>query len=1040
MALEIQQSYKQGAVVALSLRELENRMPARPRMRAPTEDADEAALAIEAIENLEEFRSLTTLYNKRVEQYDDNMTKAYALIYDKYCTKTMRDRIDEKVATDADITNDPIRLLTTIRALMQEPIKDQNPGWSMEQLVIKALSIRQADNESMSDYAKRFKQNSAHLRQLIGTRWTDHWTETTEEYLTLVPGDDLLERQEALKASMVSRNSAIRLIKGACHAKYGSLVTVLNTQYNLKNNQWPSTVVEAVKLLSSHMLDTKGHAKQDPLVTRGATFAQLPRDVTKLICYCCGKTGHIVPDCSDRLIIPPEKWYRPKGAKKVLSQTAEAAGADTDTEQEQTESEVEPSSEEDTRTTRRRSATPAPARKRSSRSRRGGPSRDDDGWAALQYEDPLGPMWTPSSFAVMSQSKAPPVDSKWSTLLNNTILLDTGSTISGTMMNPDFVTDIRPATKPITMSTNAGTKRLTMSGCVPGFGSVYYDPEQMANIFGFSHMADQYRITYDSAVEDAFVVHMAHRPIKFHRTHEGLYVYTPDDSFKDRVAAHKHMLRCLPSPRPTAGIHATVHHASHTGSDGGYDSDSSDAPGLDGLDDDGLDGLDEDDISLPGLEVPNEWNSRGGTLSAMHPGFQFSQLAKGYDSHDSDTDDDADDAPGLVPRTCDSDSDDDSYEDLPGLARQKRKRSTPSPITWKRNRSFMVATVKENREGFTTRQFERAKAARTFYHSVGCPTTANFKLIIRQNIIKDCPVTVDDVDLAERIFGPDIGALKGKSTRRKPVPVRDDNVAIPPELLVPHKDLTLCMDVMYVNGLPLFTCIDQSIKFRSVVPLKTRTSRDLFSALDTVFRVYNAAGMTITMVHCDQEFKHHMDMIYDQLSIHMNYTTTGDHVPEAERNNRTLKERIRAAFHNLPFRSLPRIVLKHLILGCCHQLNIFPAKTGISAYFSPYALVLGRNLPYKQYSIPFGSYVQASHEALDYNTMEPRTIGCLHLGHVPSVQGGHHLLHLNTGLLTTRPRATVIPITDDVIARVEELAAADGMKGLKFADRNRISY
>jgi hypothetical protein len=177
-------------------------------------------------------------------------------------------------------------------------------------------------------------------------------------------------------------------------------------------------------------------------VTHGATFAQLPRDLSKLICHCCGKTGHIVPVCPDRLIIPPKKWHHPKDPKKVLSQTAVATGADTDTEQEQTELEPEPpSSEEDTRTTRRRSATPAPARKRGSHSQRGGPSRDDDGWATLQYEDPLGPMWTPPSFVVMNEAKAAPsVDSKWSTLFNNTILLDTGSTISGTMMNPDFVT------------------------------------------------------------------------------------------------------------------------------------------------------------------------------------------------------------------------------------------------------------------------------------------------------------------------------------------------------------------------------------------------------------------------------------------------------------------------------------------------------------------------------------------------------------------------------------------------------------------------
>ena len=72
--------------------------------------------------------------------------------------------------------------------------------------------------------------------------------------------------------------------------------------------------------------------------------------------------------------------------------------------------------------------------------------------------------------------------------------------------------------------------------------------------------------------------------------------------------------------------------------------------------------------------------------------------------------------------------------------------------------------------------------------------------------------------------------------------------------------------------------------------------------------------------------------------------------------------------------------------------------------------------------------------------MEPRTIGCIHLGHVPSKQGGHELLHLHTGDYITRPRVTVIPIPDDVIDRVEALAAEQGMRGLEIADRNRVVY
>ena len=39
-----------------------------------------------------------------------------------------------------------------------------------------------------------------------------------------------------------------------------------------------------------------------------------------------------------------------------------------------------------------------------------------------------------------------------------------------------------------------------------------------------------------------------------------------------------------------------------------------------------------------------------------------------------------------------------------------------------------------------------------------------------------------------------------------------------------------------------------------------------------------------------------MNKVSDDLDVVMNYTNASDHVPEAERNNRTIKERIRATF------------------------------------------------------------------------------------------------------------------------------------------------
>ena len=52
------------------------------------------------------------------------------------------------------------------------------------------------------------------------------------------------------------------------------------------------------------------------------------------------------------------------------------------------------------------------------------------------------------------------------------------------------------------------------------------------------------------------------------------------------------------------------------------------------------------------------------------------------------------------------------------------------------------------------------------YHVVGAPTLQNLKMMIRQNIIHNFPVTVEDIDILEKIFGPVISTLKGITTRQ----------------------------------------------------------------------------------------------------------------------------------------------------------------------------------------------------------------------------------------------------------------------------------
>ena len=153
----------------------------------------------------------------------------------------------------------------------------------------------------------------------------------------------------------------------------------------------------------------------------------------------------------------------------------------------------------------------------------------------------------------------------------------------------------------------------------------------------------------------------------------------------------------------------------------------------------------------------------------------------------------------------------------------------------------------------------------------------------------------------------------------------------------------------------MLTAIDKSIRHRALVPMDNRESKELFESIHVILRYYNKAGYKIKSIHCDQEFRPIMDRVSDDLDIEMNYATTDEHVPEAERNNRTIKERICATFHNMPFKRIPKVMIKELSMRVTHLLNIFPAKGGISSYYSPYTILSGKSIDYeKELSIPFG--------------------------------------------------------------------------------------
>ena len=291
---------------------------------------------------------------------------------------------------------------------------------------------------------------------------------------------------------------------------------------------------------------------------------------------------------------------------------------------------------------------------------------------------------------------------------------------------------------------------------------------------------------------------------------------------------------------------------------------------------------------------------------------------------------------------------------------------------------LLVSTVKENRMGFTDREFREAVRACDLYHKVGCPTVQNFKALLKMNFISNCPVTPEHVDRAEKIFGPDVATLKGKSTRQRPKPVRTDWVEIPPEIFDNHPNLIWCMDIMYVNGMPFLTGIDKTIRYRTTISLSDRTADTLYEAIDVAFRQYNKAGFTISWIYCDGEFKPLMNQVIDELDVQLNCASKNEHVGDAERNNRTAGDHLRTMFHHSPYDTPPKVMLRYMAFVATSHLNWFPAKGGVSPYYSPHVVMGRQKLDYNKHcQFAFGAYVQAEHEEKHKNTNAPRTLDAI---------------------------------------------------------------
>ena len=341
------------------------------------------------------------------------------------------------------------------------------------------------------------------------------------------------------------------------------------------------------------------------------------------------------------------------------------------------------------------------------------------------------------------------------------------------------------------------------------------------------------------------------------------------------------------------------------------------------------------------------------------------------------------------------------------------------------NYSFLE-TVADNSKFFSADEIKGAMRARQTQQEINWPSTSDFKYYVSKNCIRNSPVTLDDINRAEVIYGPAKPLLEGKMVRRRPPKHRIERVPLPLAISTHHKELQLYIDFFYVNGYPFLASKTSKINFITATPMKSRSTNTIIDAIDDVLNIYTSRGFKITIIHGDNEFN--IKLLKDSLlPISVMIYGRNEHVGIIERCIRVLKERGRCTCHSIPYHYYTKLMIQSLIATVVKWLNAFPSKNGISKTMSPSNIVEGKPNPdFNNKRIVFGSY------ALVYidtdNTMNARSVPAIALEE-SNDDGGYYFMNLYTGKRLHSYQWTELPIDEDVIAMVQSLAEKENKKG-----------
>ena len=258
ITINVQSSFTGGYYIAKSIKDKVkfdfDAKGERPSLKPVVAKIEEEQM-VEIRENELLYTAELDVWIKKKNTFENNWRRAYAFIFENYCSSAMQAELKELPNFRSEIENDVLKLLQHIEILMHTPMRAIYPYMTLIEAQARLVNIRMNENEDLVTYLERFRQARNIVVGLSGKEFLADFVENTSEYNQLYSDisdvDDREFEQQKIKNDAFEKYCATIFIRGA-HKFYQPLLDELRSQYAGGRDHYPKTLQAAFDTLKNN--------------------------------------------------------------------------------------------------------------------------------------------------------------------------------------------------------------------------------------------------------------------------------------------------------------------------------------------------------------------------------------------------------------------------------------------------------------------------------------------------------------------------------------------------------------------------------------------------------------------------------------------------------------------------------------------------------------------------------------------------------------------------------------------------------------------